>query len=74
MPLILSWWKKVNLLQLPFNLDRWTLKQEPVPNKSHAWAREAERGRERDPAEVCLCLTLSFKVRANRSQLPQCPN
>lgn len=35
-PLILCWWKKVNLLQLQFNLDRWTLKQEPVPNKSHA--------------------------------------
>lgn len=54
MPLILSWWKKVNLLQLPFNLDRWTLKQEPVPNKSHAWAREAERGRERPSGGVSV--------------------
>lgn len=39
-PLILSQWKKVNLLQLLFNLRRWTLKLGSVPNKSHAWLRE----------------------------------
>lgn len=39
-PLILSQWKKVNLLQLLFNLRRWTLKPGLVPNKSHAWLRE----------------------------------
>lgn len=76
LPLILTWWKKVNLLQLLFNLDRWTLKQEPVLNKSHARekGREREKKRERDPVEVCLCLTLGSKVSANRFQLPQCPN
>lgn len=49
-PLILSWWKKVNLLQLLFNLDQWTLKQEPMPNKSHA----SYRGRARPNGGVSV--------------------
>lgn len=56
-PLILCWWKKVNLHQLLFNLDRWTIKQEPVPNKSHAWEREGETQRARETQWRCVCVS-----------------
>lgn len=42
--MILSQWKKVNLLQLLFNLQRWTLKPGLGPNQSHAWRREKVTG------------------------------